>query len=155
MPARREQVGGPRSIWVRRLTTLSRRHAPFSRRPNPDCHQRAATHDEQLRRGDHSLHHSYLFAFLPAQVAVIAQDEKGAEVRAAHERAAGKVEGNEAERSAHERVADGATAADERANRWPDVCRADPMRCVCALHGSEDFDRFRQLSFVDPDLSSR
>src|SRR2546425_8939701 len=75
--------------------------------------QRDAENNRQLWRRHHSLHHLHLFAFLSAQVAVVTQDEKGAEVRAAHERAAREIERHEAERSTYERVADGATALDE------------------------------------------
>jgi YidC/Oxa1 family membrane protein insertase len=53
--------------------------------------------NKQLWHRDHPLHDSDLLAVLPAQVAVVAQDEEGAEVRAAHERAAGKAEGDEAD----------------------------------------------------------
>src|SRR5205807_4262468 len=88
--------------------------------------------------------HLHLFTFLPAQVAVVAQDEKGAEVRAAHERAAREIERNETERSAHERVADGATALDEGskpARRMFAFADSDAVS-VCALQRDHDLDRF-------------
>src|SRR2546428_267048 len=93
---------------------------------------------------DYSLHHSDLFALLSAQVAIIAQDEEGAEIRATHERAARKIEGNEADRSAHERVADGATAPDEgsKSARWMFAFADSDAVSVCALHGADDLDRF-------------
>ena len=87
--------------------------ASRSGRSDSFFNQRDAENNRQLRRRYHPLHHLHLFAFLPAQVAVVAQNEEGAEVRAAHERAAREIERNEAERSAHERVADGATTLDE------------------------------------------
>src|SRR5438105_1128922 len=100
-------------------------------------HRQNATAERQLWHRDHSLHDLHLLALFPAQVAIIAKDEKGAEVRAAHERAAGKTEGNEAERSAHERAADGATAFDEgseSARRMSAFADSDAVS-VCALHG--------------------
>src|SRR3989442_525356 len=59
-------------------------------------------------------------------------------------RAARKVEGNEAERSAHERVADGATALDEgskSARRMFAFADSDAVS-VCALQRDHDLDRF-------------
>src|SRR5437762_3437524 len=100
------------------------------------CDGRSAgpANDRQLRHRDYSLHDLHLLALLPAQVAVIAQDEKGAEVRAAHERVAGAIKGNEADRSASERVAERATAPDEGSEpaRWLPAAADSDAVFVCA-----------------------
>src|SRR5229473_6992477 len=121
---------------------------------DPLLDQRAAKAHRQLRRRNYSLHDFHLLTFLSAQVAVIAQNEKGAEVRAAHERAAREIEGNEIDGSAHERVADGATASDERsksARRLSALADSDAVS-VCALQRDHDFDR---LSSGDVSMDSR
>src|SRR5260370_42695304 len=99
---------------------LSRCDAALSGKAHSLLNQRTAKADRQLRRCHHPVHDLHLFALLPAQVAVFAQDEEGAEVCAAHERGPGKAQRHEADRSPDERVADGATAPDERGEsaRW-------------------------------------
>src|SRR5437588_493562 len=106
--------------------------------------QRAAKTDRQLRHRDHSFHHLHLFALLPAEVAIVAQDEEGAEVRAAHEGTSGATEGNEVNRRAHERVADGATAFDEGSEPAGRLFASADSDAVsfCALQRDYYLDRF-------------
>src|SRR5205085_4655845 len=80
----------------------------------------------------------------PTQVALFEVNEKGSETRAADERIAGKNQGDEAERSASERVADGATASDEGGKSARRVLASFDSDAVpdCALRRHHNLDRF-------------
>src|ERR1044071_8439197 len=73
----------------------------------------------ELRCRDHSIYDCDLFPFLPAEVALIEGNEEGAKAGAEDERASGKDQRDEAERSTSERTSGGTTAIDEgRESAW-------------------------------------
>ena len=69
--------------------------------------------NRELRRRNYPVYHRHLLAVFPAQVALVKGDEEGAEAGAQDEGAAGKDQGDEAERPALERASGRAAAPDE------------------------------------------
>ena len=94
----------------------------------------------QLRRRHYPLHHCYLLAVFPSEVALFEGDEEGAEACAANEGAAREDQGDEAERPAPEGAAGRAVASDEgrqSARRLSAAADSDAFS-VRALPGHHD-----------------